>query len=433
MFWHTEHPDAVLADLGADRDNGLTAAEAVARLQRADSARPLQAARRPLLRDFTGQLKKPAAVILLAAAAVSAAVNVYRLFQGETVSWTEPGVMAAVLLLSGLSGLFLERRAAAAIERLKNIVPLNARVIRDGGLRMVSAPELVPGDIIEIQTGDVVPADARVLSVSGFRCDESALTGESGPVEKSPEAVLDRLVQVKDRINMVYAGCPVIAGHCRAVVAETGINTETGKLAGMSDDARSGETPLRDRVNRLEKLLLLPVTAVCAVIFLTGLIVKAPPIAVFVLAAVLAAALIPKGLSGTAALILAGGAGRMRAKRAVIKKLPAVEALASTTVICTGKTGILTNSRMALVRAWLPEMPEAAVDLRQMAGSQPLTGELRTLIQIAVLCSDGAVQMEDGRGDPTDAAIAAYALHSGMEKEELQNLYQRLGAIPFDS
>ena len=304
-----------------------------------------------------------------------------------------------------------------------------ARVLRDGTLQTVKATDLVPGDIVEMEAGDLVPADCRLLETARFQCDEAALTGESVPASKDAQASVPDIAPLGDRVNMAYSGCPVSYGHARGVVVETGMSTEMGKIATMLDNEKESATPLQEKLARLGKSLGFLALGICVIIFIVGLIDRLPPLDMFMTAVSLAVAAIPEGLPAIVTIVLAIGVQRMVAKNAIIRRLPAVETLGSASVICSDKTGTLTQNRMTLVKVF---DGKETVSLSEKAPDSVLA-----LLRMGTLCTDGTVQIVDGAekhlGDPTETAIVAAALRCGMPKDDLVSEHPRLGDIPFDS
>ena len=306
----------------------------------------------------------------------------------------------------------------------------SAKVLRDGEMRSIPSTDLVPGDIVDIEAGDLVPADCRLLSSASFKCDESALTGESVPVEKDAAVEIPDIAPLGDRLNMAYSGCAVSYGRARALVVETGMHTEMGKIASMLEEEEETVTPLQNRLAHLGKTLGFLALAICAVILVVGLIDRLPVIDMIMTSVSLAVAAIPEGLPAIVTIVLAIGVQRMVAKNAIIRRLPAVETLGSASVICSDKTGTLTQNRMTLTRLF------CGGHMIDDLGS-PLSEGALALVRLATLCTDGTVQVKDGKevhiGDPTETAIVACALHQGLDKAELTAEHPRLGEIPFDS
>ncbi len=430
MIWHTGTTADVIRELRTDQDTGLTADEALRRRQEYGANKLHEKPPRTFFERFFAQMRDTMVIILLLAALVSLGLCIYNALRGLEADWAEPIVIVAILLLNAIIGVVQESRADAALEALKNMSAPHARVIRDGTLQMISSTELTPGDIVEFEAGDLIPADCRLLQTSRLQCDESALTGESVPVDKDATAESASTAPLGDRLNMVYAGCAVSYGAGRAVVVSTGMATEMGRIAAMLGNEENTATPLQRKLAQLSKQLGFLALAVCIVIFVIGLFSDMPVLDIFMTAVSLAVAAIPEGLPAIVTIVLAMGVQKMVKKNALIRRLPAVETLGSASVICSDKTGTLTQNRMTLVRAFVGNHTE---DLRQ----QPTDGAL-ALVRLATLCTDGTVQMtadgvEQHIGDPTETAIIAYALHNGIPKEDLFAQCPRLEELPFDS
>ncbi len=308
----------------------------------------------------------------------------------------------------------------------------HARVIRDGKELMIDATELVPGDIIKLEAGDFVPADARLIRSTSLKSEESALTGESVPSEKDAGVTVDEKSPLGDRANMVFSGCSITYGTAVAVVTATGMDTEMGKIAGLLDGEDGGQTPLQKKLAQLGKYLGFMALGACAIIFVVGLLNDIPPMDIFMTAVSLAVSAIPEGLPAIVTIVLAIGVQRMVKKNALIRRLPAVETLGSASIICSDKTGTLTQNRMTLVKAYV----DGAADTEDISSEN--SDAIRTLLRYGTLCCDGSVTIgEDGTenhiGDPTETSIVFAAYKNGMEKDALNRDYPRVGGIPFDS
>ncbi len=430
MIWHTGSKSDVLNELHTDLQNGLTE-DVVTDRQKEYGENILQEkSRRNFLQRFLNQMQDTMVIILLVATVVSFALCVYNALSGEHADWAEPIVIVAILILNAVIGVIQESKADAALEALKTMSAPNAKVFRNGLLTTVPSPALVPGDIITVEAGDMVPADCRLLETARLQCDESALTGESLPVEKDDAVELANTAALGDRVNMIYSGCAVSYGTGKAVVVSTGMSTEMGRIAAMLGGEEDTATPLQRKLAQLGKQLGFLALAICIVIFIIGLFSRMFLLDIFMTAVSLAVAAIPEGLPAIVTIVLAMGVQRMVKKNALIRRLPAVETLGSASVICSDKTGTLTQNRMTLTRAFVGNHVE---DLR----GEPSEGAL-ALIRLAALCTDGTVQVgadgvEKHIGDPTETAIVAYALHNGIEKNDLLAQCPRLEEIPFDS
>ena len=431
MIWYSDKLEDVSRELETDLERGLTAEQAEERLKKWGPNKLNEKPPRSFFRRFLDQMKDVMVIILIIAAVISLGLSVYNFVKGQEAEWIEPIVIVVIVVINGLLGVIQESKAEAALEALKNLSAPSAKVWRDGALQTVSSTLLVPGDIIEVEAGDLVPADCRLLSSASLKCDEAALTGESLPVEKTADAAIPDIAPLGDRVNMLYAGCAVSYGRGRALVVESGMRTEMGKIAAMLEGEKEGNTPLQDKLAQLGKYLGILALVICAVIFVVGLLDGLNILDMFMTAVSLAVAAIPEGLPAIVTIVLAIGVQRMVAKNAIIRRLPAVETLGSASVICSDKTGTLTQNRMTLVKIFAGTRMADQLD-------GPLPEGVLALVRLAALCTDGTVQVqEDGSekhlGDPTETAIVACALHHGLDKTDLAAQHPRLGEIPFDS
>lgn len=429
MNWYSKKLSDVELELETNITQGLSLETAQ---QRLDTIGPNKLNEKPPLtffQRFIAQMKDVMIGILLAAAAVSLGLSIYHALNGQEADWIEPIVIVLIILINAFLGIFQESKAEAALQALKHMSAPMARIVRGGAVTSLPSSELVPGDVILLEAGDFVPADGRLTQSASLKCDESALTGESVPAEKNADVLVPDESPLGDRINMVYSGCAVSYGRGTAVVVETGMKTEMGRIATMLEDEGSDVTPLQLKLAQLGKYLGFLALGICAIIFVIGLIEKLPILDMFMTAVSLAVAAIPEGLPAIVTIVLAIGVQRMVAKNAIIRRLPAVETLGSASVICSDKTGTLTQNRMTLVRAYTDAQIESL--------DQTLTPKTMELIKFATLCTDGRVEIIDGNekhiGDPTETAIVACALKNGMLKEDLEKEYPRIGELPFDS
>lgn len=429
MNWYSKKLDDVKSELDTNAKQGLSSETAQERLEIIGLNKLNEKPPLTFFQRFIAQMKDVMIGILLAAAAVSLGLSIYHAMNGQEADWIEPIVIVLIILINGILGVLQESKAEAALQALKQMSAPMARIIRNGIVTSLPSSDLVPGDIILLEAGDFVPADCRLIQSASLKSDESALTGESVPVEKNADSqVLDN-APLGDRINMVYSGCAVSYGRGTAIVVETGMNTEMGHIATMLEGEGSDSTPLQLKLAQLGKYLGFLALGICAIIFAVGIIEKLPILDMFMTAVSLAVAAIPEGLPAIVTIVLAIGVQRMVAKNAIIRRLPAVETLGSASVICSDKTGTLTQNRMTLVRAY------AGNQIETLDGS--VSEKTIELIKLATLCTDGRVEMIDGNekhiGDPTETAIVACALKNGIQKENLEKEHPRIGEIPFDS
>ena len=428
MEFHSRTEEEVIRELEADEVNGLSDSQAQSRLSKYGKNVLAQKKPKTNLQRFAEQFKDVMILILLAAAAVS---FVIACIEGDAREFFEPVLILLIVIINAVMGVIQESKAEKALEALKNMSAPHSRVIRGGKEEIIEAAELVPGDIIRLEAGDFVPADARLIKSVNLSCEESALTGESVPAEKDAAAVIDEKAPLGDRVNMVYSGCSVTCGTATAAVCATGMSTEMGKIAGLLEGEGDTQTPLQKKLAQLGKYLGILAIAVCAVIFAVGLASGIPAIEIFMTAVSLAVSAIPEGLPAIVTIVLSIGVQRLAKRNAVIRRLPAVETLGGASIICSDKTGTLTQNRMTLVRGYV-DGEESGEDI----GEENSEG-VKKLLAYATLCCDGSVTFEGDEpkliGDPTETAISLAAHKNKMPQAKLNGDYPRLGEIPFDS
>ena len=413
---YVQSPQELIAELNTSPD-GLSSAEAAARLEKYGPNKLKDAEKPTLLQRFIEQLKDPMLIILMIAAAVSAVTN---FISGE--SFAEVFIILIVVLLNAVLGVFQESKAEAAIEALQTMTAATCKVLRDGKQVSIHSDQLVPGDVVLLEAGDAVPADGRLLESASLKIEEAALTGESVPVNKVIEALglaKDQSeVPLGDRKNMCYMGSTVVYGRGKALISRTGMDTEMGKIAGALANTEQEQTPLQRQLEQLSTILSKLVLGICLFIFIFDLIVAGSftldsVLSTFMVAVSLAVAAIPEGLATVVTVVLSIGVTNMSHRNAVIRRLTAVETLGCTQVICSDKTGTLTQNKMTVVQH---------------------VGETAPLATAMALCNDANLNDEgQAEGEPTEAALVNFAAKEGLPKGELAAAQPRVDEAPFDS
>lgn len=430
--------EALLKELGTDPHDGLTSDIAARRLQEYGPNILQEKKQRSWLAKLFDQLNDVMVIILIIASAVSAVLK----------EWIDALVILVIVIINAVLGLIQEGKAEKSIEALRKMAAPHARVIREGKQQMIEAAQLVPGDLVLIEAGDMVPADIRLLESSMLKVDESSLTGESVPVEKDDKAVLVDEVPLGDRPNVLYMGTSITYGRGRGVVYATGSQTEIGKIADRLQSIEEEMTPLQKNLNQLGKWLGLICLVVCAVVFIEGLAMGGDFLPMFMTAVSLAVAAIPEGLPAVVTIVLALGMKRMAERNAIVKRLLAVETLGSVDVICSDKTGTLTQNEMTVTRIYVPDRlihvegqgyrPTGRFLENGRELSIDSDAVLTRLLLIGLLCNDAALQMNEQDdptiiGDPTEAALVVAAVKAGLDQDQMKKQYPRIMDFPFDS
>ena len=380
--------------------------------------------KKTLLIKFLEQFKDFMIIILIIAALVSGIIGYI-----ENEGITDSIIILIVVIMNAIIGVAQESKAEKSLEALQKLSSHVAKVIRNGELIIIPSKELVPGDIVVLETGDYVPADLRIIEAVNLKVQEASLTGESVPVEKNIEAISDEKVGIGDRTNMLFASSLITYGRGKGIVVETGMNTEVGKIASIINDTNETETPLQEKLNKLGKTLGIGALIICAVIFVIGLLYGKNPLDMFMTAVSLAVAAIPEGLAAVSTIVLAIGVQRMVKKHAIVKKLPAVETLGSATVICSDKTGTLTQNKMTVQKIFynnkLVDIPEVNLEEEDAV--------LEKLVYVSMLCNDTKIGTDKQlTGDPTETAL----INMGFKLDFQPAIYEqmpRIKEIPFDS
>ncbi len=428
MSFYNEPKDVVLTALETNADTGLSKEEVQKRREKYGPNKLKEKKKKTNFQRFMEQFRDAMILILLAAAAISFAIAC---IERNPKEFFEPALILLIVILNAVMGVMQESKAEKALDALKNMSAPHAKVLRDGVEEIVEAEMLVPGDIIRLEAGDFIPADARLLQSASLKSEESALTGESVPSEKDAAAEVNQNAPLGDRSNMVYSGCSITYGSGLAVVTATGMDTEMGKIANLLDAEEEGQTPLQAKLAQLGKYLGIIAIAACAIIFVVGIFNNLPIMEIFMTAVSLAVSAIPEGLPAIVTIVLSIGVQRMVKRNALIRRLPAVETLGSASVICSDKTGTLTQNRMTLTKTFVDGREEETLL------SEDASDAVKKLLWFGTLCCDGTVNITDEGvkhiGDPTETAIV-YAAHvNGLPKDQLTKAYPRLGEIPFDS
>ncbi|WP_167954922.1 calcium-translocating P-type ATPase, SERCA-type [Anaerosporobacter faecicola] len=422
MNYHNLSAQDTAKLLHSDAESGLTSKEAAKRIHEYGENVLETKKNKSIVSKFFSQFKDFMIAILIVAAIISFAISV---LEGHA-DFVDPIIIFAIIILNAVLGVLQETKAERSLEALKNMTAPTATVIRNGCHSVISSKELVPGDLIQLETGHYVPADARLLTAINLRIDESALTGESHPIEKNADKIYDINTPLADRKNLVYATSIVSYGRGCAIVTSTGMHTEVGHIAKliMADD--TPDTPLQKRLAVTGKVLGIAALLICLLIFLLGTIQGRPPFDMFMTSVSLAVAAIPEGLPAIVTIMLSLGVSRMAKKNAVIRKLPAVETLGSATVICSDKTGTLTQNQMTVT------------DLYSIHGKVNFDSkEASHILTLGSLCNDSTLKVTKNditaTGEPTENAIILAACKVGINKAKLDLSNKRVSEIPFDS
>ncbi|MDL2219646.1 calcium-translocating P-type ATPase, PMCA-type [Ruminococcaceae bacterium OttesenSCG-928-O06] len=429
MAEYSQPLEQLVTQLETDPQKGLAPEEAARRLAEYGPNALQAKKKKSLFMRFLGQFADPMIIILLVAAAISFFVAL----QGhDSKEYFEPVLILLIVVANAIMGVSQESQAEKALDALKELSAPAARVLRGGTQKVVDAIEVVPGDVILVEAGDFIPADGRLLESASLKCEESALTGESVPSEKDAADEVAENAPLGDRHNMVYSGCSVAYGRARYVVTATGMGTEMGRIAGMLNEEEEGKTPLQFKLAKLSRVLGIGALIICACIFALGYFAFGLDLLdTFMISVSLAVSAIPEGLPAIVTIVLAIGVQRMVKQNAIVRRLPAVETLGSASVICSDKTGTLTQNRMTLTKAFYS--PDGHMEDISAQNSE----EVRTLLQYATLCTDGTVLFEGDEvkhiGDPTETSIVLAAHQNGMPKEQLLETHPRLAEVPFDS
>lgn len=421
MKYYDEEVDAVISHLQSS-ENGLSAQEAKARLNRYGYNKLKETNKKSKLSKFIDQFKDMMIIILIIAAIFSG-ISAYL----NNESYTETIVIVAVILINAIMGFAQEMKAEAAVASLKKMTTPNAKVIRDGKVTVCSSEEIVPGDVITLEAGDRVPADARVIWEVSSSIDESMLTGESEPIQKDV-AVVKSDAQINERVNMIYSGCNVVYGKVNAVVVETGMNTELGKIASSVQRDKEVLSPLQIKINKISKALSMIIAVIIGLVLVYSIWVGNQLLETIMLCISLAVAAIPEGLPAVITITLSIGTTTMAKKNTIVRKMSAVETLGSLDVICSDKTGTITQNKMTV--------KEVVFNSKSYSMLKEPIENSELLINTMVLCNDSKIDPENPDeliGDPTETALFKYAMDLGYKPQDMVATNKRVAEVPFDS
>ncbi len=422
MNWFNKEISEVEKELKTNVKEGLTEEDVKQKYEEYGMNELKQKKKKSLFVKFLEQFKDFMIIVLIVAAVISGAVGIA---EGEGI--TDTIIILIVVVLNAIIGVVQESKAEKSLEALQKLSAHASKVLRNGKVTVVQSRELVPGDIVVLDTGDYVPADLRIIEAVNLKSQESSLTGESVPVDKNAEVISDEKVSLGDRTNMLFSSSLITYGRGKGIVVETGMNTEVGKIAEIINDTEGTETPLQAKLNKLGKTLGLAALAICIVIFIIGIAYGKDLIEMFMTAVSLAVAAIPEGLAAVSTIVLAIGVQRMVKKNAIVKKLPAVETLGSATVICSDKTGTLTQNKMTVQKIFINDRIEEVSNINN------INNELNKLMQICTLCNDTKIgENKTLTGDPTETALIDLGFNIKFDVKETLKL-KRLKEIPFDS
>ena len=412
-MWQTLRKEEVLRKLNTDEKQGLTEKEVRERQEKYGKNKLQEKKKESIIVKFIKQFNDFMIIILIIASIISAVVSK---MQGEN-DYVDSIIIIGIVVFNALMGVIQEAKAEKSIEALKQMTPQLAKTIRNGKTVEVNAEELVKGDIIILDAGNFVPADCRILESHNLKIEESSLTGETQGAEKDADAICSKNAPLGDMKNMAFMASITVNGHGKAVVTDTGMSTKVGQIANMIIEDEAPQTPLQKKLGEVGKILGLACLAICVIIFVMGLIKYIEPVEMFMTSVGLAVAAIPEGLPAIVTIMLSIGVTKMAKKNSIIRKLPAVETLGSSSVICSDKTGTLTQNKMKVV------------DVRSQ--------NKKFIIELATLCTDCDINVESGvpqvSGEPTEKAIVEECINMGTVKDKLENFMPRINEIPFDS
>ncbi len=412
-MWHTLDKEKILNEFGTSEKIGLSEVIAKKIQEKKGKNKLRDKPKETLMVKVIKQFKDFMIIILIIASIVSAIMAWY---EGSN-DYIDSIIIIAIVILNAIMGVLQEAKAEKSIESLKKMTPQMTKVIRDGQEKEINVEDVVPGDIVILEAGNYIPADCRLLECFNFKVEESSLTGETVPVLKDASKICKEKVALGDMVNMVFMASIVVNGHAKAIVTETGMDTKVGKIANMIIENEAPETPIQKKLNQVGKILGVVCLIICLIIFVIGLIKNIDPMEMFMTSVGLAVAAIPEGLPAIVTIVLSIGVTKMAKRNSIIRKLPAVETLGCSKVICSDKTGTLTQNKMKVV---------------EIKASNP-----SFIMELGTMCTDCKVYNKKGKieilGEPTEMAIVDVATRNGKNKEELYKLMPRINELPFDS
>ena len=426
--WYDISVEDTVKILNTDLQNGLTSEEVTKRIEENGYNELIQKKKKTFLEKFLAQFKDFMIIVLIFAALVSGIVGVL-----EHEGINDSIIILLIVIVNAIIGVMQENKAEKSLEALKKLSSHTAKVLRNGHLLVLPARELVPGDVIILETGDYITADLRLTEAINLRIEEASLTGESVPVEKITKLLAEEDLPLGDRENLAFSTSLVSYGRGKGIVVETGMNTEVGNIATILDSTENSQTPLQKKLDGLGKLLGTAALIICFVMFIIGTINGKEPMHMFLSAVSLAVAAIPEGLPAIATIVLAIGVQRMVTRHAIVKRLPCVETLGSTTVVCSDKTGTLTQNKMTVEKLYLNN---EILDVDSFSQNN-IPDDVELLITASILCNDSKIGSEDGQlkitGDPTETALIDLGLKFSLNKNEIEESEIRVDELPFDS
>jgi len=432
-MFETKTPKEVITELESDFSNGLSSEEAKKRLEKNGPNKLQEKKKKPLILVFLEQFNNPMIYVLLGAAAVSLGISIYNACSGLEADWIDIIIILAVVVLNSIIGTVQESKAEKSLEALKKLASPLCNVKRDGKIISIKSEDLVVGDVVVLEEGQNIPADIRLIESSNLKTDESSLTGESLPIEKDASFILSKETPLAERVNMVYMGTPIVYGHGEGVVTGTGMNTEIGKIANMLSGEEDNQTPLQKKLASLSKFIGLVVIGCVLIIFIVQLIqiltgnrenFVSQLLNSFISSVAVAVAAVPEGLPAVVTIVLALGVQKMAGVNTIVRKLPSVETLGAVSIVCSDKTGTLTQNKMTVVEVFTRQNSVKIEDINDNDFDLLATG--------MALCSNASI--DNGvHGDPTEIALVEFAKRLDICKENIEKSYQRIDELPFDS